>query len=566
MSFPTLLNSVLRKRHASYPEATNDDFFEIFCADIVLVDFDLSNEEIESGIIDGANDGGVDAAYLFINRKLWAEDFEYSALKGPVDIELILIQSKNQDSFKEAPVDKLSSSLPMLLNPNSNLEHFESLFRAKIISTIRSFNQSIDELSGEFPNVSIRVYYCCKATEPNELTKEKANHLARQLSQWTPTSFEFLGCKELYERSAKQKKLVRELAILGAPLSGTNSYIALASLREYSKFLSGDDNKLLTQIFDANVRAYQGEIEVNKEIAKSLSDPSDDVDFWWLNNGVTIVADDAQFRSNRLTIENPLIVNGLQTSYEIFKFHDKLQEDDDRKILVRVIDENDRSRRDEIIRATNRQTGMKHSSFRSTEPIHKRIEDYFLDLDFYYDRRKNYYKREGKPARRIISIDKLAQGTMAVLLKKPHIARGSPTSVIRNDEHYRSIFSEDEAKHPLAMYGNVVKMLDAVDQYFLSIKSEALRIYRNNLRYHVLMVLSWELNNSSTLPSLRIASLDISRIDNGLVKRVADWVFQQFEIAGAEDRIAKDAKFSKKIQDEWNPGVISATASSDGPS
>ena len=163
MSFPTLLNSVLRKRHASYPDITDDDFFEIFCADIVLVDFDLSNEEIESGIIDGSNDGGIDAAYLFINRRLWAEDVEYSALKGPIDIELILIQSKNQDSFKEAPVDKLSSSLPMLLNPDSDLGDFESLFRAKLVSTIQSFNQSIDELSSEFPNVSIRVYYCCKS-------------------------------------------------------------------------------------------------------------------------------------------------------------------------------------------------------------------------------------------------------------------------------------------------------------------------------------------------------------------------------------------------------------------
>lgn len=563
MSFPTLLNSVLKKRHAAYPHVTDDDFFEIFCADIVLVDFDLSNEEIESGIFDGANDGGIDAAYLFVNRKLWAEDVDYSTLKGPVDIELILIQSKNQDSFKEAPVDKLSSSLPMLLNPNSDLGNFESLFRTTIISTIESFNQTIDELSSEFPNVSIHVYYCCKATEPNELTKEKAKHLASQLSQWTPTYFEFLGCKQLYERSAKQKKLVRKLEILGAPLSGKNSYVALSTLREYSNFLSGENDKLLTQIFDANVRAYQGEIEVNKEIAKSLSAPSDDVDFWWLNNGVTIVADDAQFRSNQLTIENPLIVNGLQTSYEVFKSHDNLQEDDNRKILVRVIEEKDRSRRDEIIRATNRQTGMKHSSFRSTDPIHKQIEDYLLDLDFYYDRRKNYYKREGKPARKIISIDKLAQGTMAVLLQKPHIARGSPTSVIRNDEHYRSIFSEDRTKHPLAMYGNVVRMLDSVDQYFRSIKSEESRIFRNNLRYHVLMVLSWELNGSSTLPSPRIASLDISRMDGGLVKRVADWVFRRFEIMGAEDRTAKDAKFSKEIQNEWSPVVVSAADSAD---
>ena len=562
MSYPTLLNSVLEKRRSVYPDLNDDDFFQIYCADVVLVDFDLSNEEIESGIIDGSQDGGIDAAYLFVNRRLWIDDFEYSSLRSPIDIELILIQSKNQDSFKESPVDKISTSLPLLLDPNSISSNLESIFRADLVSIFRAFHECIDKLGDQFPRVSIRILYCCKGTEPNNVTREKSASLAYRLSRSTSTSFEFFGCKELYEQSGKQKRLARDLAVLGSPLSGENSYIALSTLRDYLVFLSGDDGKLLTQIFNANVRAYQGEIEVNREIAKSLSEPSGGVDFWWLNNGVTVVADDAQFMSNRLTILNPLIVNGLQTSYEVYNFQERLAEDDDRKILVRVIVEQDRGRRDEIIRATNRQTGMKHSSFRSTEPIHKQIEDYLLDQDFYYDRRKNYYKREGKPAKKIISIDRLAQGTiMAVLLQEPHIARASPTSVIKSDDHYKRIFSSDQSSHPLRMYGTIVKMLHAVDKYFLTLKSEDLRIYRNNLRYHVLMVLSWELSGSSTLPGHRIASLDVSSVNSDMVARVSQWVFKQFDIAGAEDRIGKDAKFSKQIQDQWSPDAISARGS-----
>ena len=561
MSYPILFNGVLKKRRSVYPDLGDDDFFQVSSADIVLIDFDLSNEQVGSGIIDGSQDGGIDAAYLFINRRIWTEDFELSNLKGPIDIELILIQSKNQDSFKETPVDKISTSLPLLLDPEFLSNDPESLFRDDLVSIFGAFHQCIEKLSDEFPTVSIRVFYCSKGKKPNRVTQEKANRLVNAISQSTPMSFEFLGCEELYKRSGTQKRLVKELAILGAPLSGENSYVALSTLRDYVKFLSGDDEKLLTQIFDANVRAYQGEIEVNKGIAMSLSKPSDGVDFWWLNNGVTVVADYAQFMSNRLNIENPLIVNGLQTSYEVYKFHKNLEEDDDRKILVRVIVEKDRGRRDEIIRATNRQTGMKHSSFRSTEPIHKEIEDYLLDLDFYYDRRKNYYKREGKPAKKIISIDRLAQGTMAVLLQEPHIARASPTSVIKNDEHYKRIFSSDQASHPLQMYGNIVRLLSAVDEYFLTLRSEDLRVYKNNLRYHVLMVLSWELNGSSTLPSQRIASLDVSNVDSEMVERVAKWVFARFDIAGAEDRVAKEGKFSKKIKAEWSPSAIGEAAS-----
>ena len=219
MSFPILLKSVLRKKRAVYPDLDDDDFFATYCADIVLVDFDLSNEEIESGIIDGSQDGGIDAAYLFINRRLWAEDSEYLNLKGPIDIELILIQSKNQDSFKETPVDKISTSLPLLLDPNPG-RTVESLFRAELVSIFRAFHECMDELGDEFPRVSIRIFYCCKGKVPNKVTKEKAKYLADVLSQSTPTAFEFLGCKELYERSGKQKRLVRELAVQGTPLSG----------------------------------------------------------------------------------------------------------------------------------------------------------------------------------------------------------------------------------------------------------------------------------------------------------------------------------------------------------
>ena len=158
MSYPTLLNSVLRKsRCSAYPDLTDDDFFEIFCADIVLVDFDLNNEEIESGIIDGSQDGGIDAAYLFINRRIWSDDFEYSNLRNPIDIELILIQSKNQHSFKETSVDKLSSSLPLLLSSDLLSRENESIFRPEVNSLFCSFHKCMTDLAYEFPQVSVRI-------------------------------------------------------------------------------------------------------------------------------------------------------------------------------------------------------------------------------------------------------------------------------------------------------------------------------------------------------------------------------------------------------------------------
>lgn len=553
MSAVILLDSILQKMKAKYPEdLSDDDLFEFYCADNILINYDLDYTEIESGIVDGPRDAGIDAAYVFINRQLLTDDLKLDAFKQPVDIELYIIQAKNQDSFKETAVDKLSSSLPLLLDLTKDKSGLEALFKPKVVMIFRSFLDVMKQLAVEFPKVSIRILYCTKSVAPNETIKIKAASLESMLRDKFPNvTFSFLGSQQLYERSANQKRLVKELPTTGTPLSGVNSYIALCKLADYVKFITDDSENLITRIFEANVRAYQGEVEVNREIAESLTRPTQNLDFWWLNNGITIVADQAQFMNNRLTIENPLIVNGLQTSHEIYNYASQLPANDQRMILVRVIVENDRAKRDQIIRATNRQTSIKHSSFRATEPIHRQIEDYLATLGYFYDRRKNLYKREGKPVDKIISIDRLAQAVLSVLLQKPHTARARPTSAIKDESDYKRIFSDDQNTHPLEMYGKIVKMLDHVETYFRSIADQVDQIYRNNMKFHVLMVLGWVLNDSPTLPAKRIVQLNLSKITSDQVKAVADWVFQEFKLKGREDHTAKDASFTAHLKTNW---------------
>jgi AIPR protein len=372
MSSQILLESILNKLKATYPPGmSDDDLFELYCADNLLSNYDLDNTEIETGIVDGSRDAGIDSAYVFVNRRLLTEDFDFSSVKQPVEVELYLIQSKNQDTFKESPVDKLSASLPLLLDPAQNEVNLVALFRPSVVKITRSFIGAMKELAGEFPKVVIRIAYCCKGTGVNDVIKAKEQSLVTILkSKFPNVEFNNYGAQKLYDRSGKQKRLVRELATVGTPLSGDNSYVALCRLREYIGMISDENGEILNPVFESNVRAFQGEVEVNREIASSIATPVPGVDFWWLNNGVSVVADQAQFMNNKLIIENPLVVNGLQTSHVLHESIDKIAADDKRMVLVRVIVEKDREKRDEIIRATNRQTNIKHSSFRATEPIH----------------------------------------------------------------------------------------------------------------------------------------------------------------------------------------------------
>ena len=549
MSDHTLLEDVLREKQKAFPDHSEAEFFEIFCADKMLLAFDLSDAEIEDGITDGAQDGGIDAAYVFVNRHLLTEDFPFDSIRQTdVSIELFVAQIKTQASFKVAPLEKLIASLPMLLR--GQLKEYNH----KIRSVFTLFADARERLAPQFPAVSVRIFYCSKGLEPHNSVCAKADQLEHTLREKIGdvenVEVSFLGARDLYARARQQRRLVKKLPIVGSSLSKGNSYIALCTLQNYRKLITDENGELVARLFEANVRAYQENTEVNREIAASVRNPINGVDFWWLNNGVTIVADRISFSNDQLVIENPLVVNGLQTSQEIYNADDL--QSDERMILIRVLGETDQAKRDAIIRATNRQTSIKHSSFRASEPIHWDLEVHLKPLGFYYDRRKNHYKLEGHPANKIISIDRLAQLTLAVLKQEPHTARARPTTAIKKDREYAEIFSSDREKHPLEMYGVLVRLWAAVDSHLRTIGTPENQVHRNNLKFHVLMTLSWMLRGDTELSAQDIAELDSSRLrDNGKVEQATRWVFRQFDEVGPEDRTAKDQAFTDRLREQF---------------
>jgi hypothetical protein len=178
MSGVILLESILDILKPNYPAGlSDDDLFEFYCADNVLVNYDPDHAEIEAGIVDGPRDAGIDAAYVFINRGLLTDDFRFDSVKQPVDIELFVFQAKDQDTFKEGPVDKLSSSLPLLLDPNQQRAALEALFKKKVISVLHSSLDAMKKLAGEFPKIVIRIFIAPRATQQMTLSKRRLQAL-----------------------------------------------------------------------------------------------------------------------------------------------------------------------------------------------------------------------------------------------------------------------------------------------------------------------------------------------------------------------------------------------------
>jgi hypothetical protein len=273
----------------------------------------------------------------------------------------------------------------------------------------------------------------------------KAKDLERQFRELLTDgsgSVEFLGAAELWTRINTAPSYTLELRYKENATSG-NSHVAIVSLRDYIAFLTDDDGALRRYIFDWNVRDYQGNVEVNREIARSLEEPASP-EFWWLNNGVTLICTKTSIIGKTYVLDDVQIVNGLQTSHAVFNVLHVAQIDNpvlDKSVLIRILVTNDAPVRDAVIRATNSQTSVQPASLRATDEVQRTIEAFFLSKGWFYDRRKNYFRNLGKSPERIVSIPLLAQAVMAMGLSQPHNSRARPSSLLKRDDDYSKIFT-----------------------------------------------------------------------------------------------------------------------------
>ncbi|KAB8335643.1 AIPR family protein [Scytonema tolypothrichoides VB-61278] len=258
----------------------------------------------------------------------------------------------------------------------------------------------------------------------------------------------FVGARELIDSSRLEKSYTLQLKFIENYISrGEDNYVVLASLTDYYNFVTYPNFELRTYIFAFNVRDYQGSnVEVNKDIKATL-ESNDHLDFWWLNNGITILSSRASIAGKTISLDDVQVVNGLQTTNTIYHYiknkkYDSNTSKEERAILIKIVVTNDPETRDRVIKATNFQTPIPPASLKATDPIQLDIENFFLNHEWFYDRRKNYYKNTGKQIDRIISIPYLAQSVIAIVFHEPDIARSRPSSIVKKNNDYKRVFSQ----------------------------------------------------------------------------------------------------------------------------
>jgi len=340
-----VLDEILEAHRQLYVGVEEAEHFELFVAEQVLRAYKPERVEIDSGKVSGGDDGQIDSVYCFVNGNLLSGDVTDSDLvdyRKSVVLDLIIIQTKREDSFKETVIQKMHDTVSDFFDLNKSLEQLGKLYNSELISAIERFRTARKLVATRFPTINVEVFYATKGdtSDIGHKLHDRANGLKQSVLSASPSqthvNVTFLGAGELVRiasRPPKTERILKHTQLLMA--GGAGGYICLANLKSYRDFITETD-EMLYSLFESNVRDYNPDLEVNREIQDSLKHPTAE-DFWWLNNGITIIAAKVQPSADSLTIDEPQIVNGLQTSQEIFNYFRDNPSAEEHRVLSRFL-------------------------------------------------------------------------------------------------------------------------------------------------------------------------------------------------------------------------------------
>lgn len=455
--------------------------------------YDIDDDVLHDGIVDGALDGGIDAVYVIFNGEVLDQDSHIvdgkvpeGARLGHGRLEIVVIQTKLRGVGTTA-IEKLIANLPRLMDLGST-KLSPGEYNEAVLERFEIARAAWRNLAGYGCDLTFTVVVgtLSDVSPLNAETEHKVAQLRAILQQCLPgvstVNVSLEGAPDIVTRHRRNPPEEFELPIVKELASGVG-HVALVKLRDYARFVEDGAGRVRVSLLDENIRDFQGDVEVNKAIVTTLESGSD-TPFWWLNNGITIVCRGAIVVGETFKLTAPKVVNGLQTTRVV---HDYLAQHPeslvgDQLVQVRILSTEDADQRDAIIRATNSQTPVDSASLRATDDVQKDIEAYFRTNGVYYDRRKGSYRDVQLKDEAVVSIRDLGQALTSMILGRPDEARGKPSSLLKDDARYASIFG---AKN-LATYLFAARLLERVDAALSTDAAGVTGVQRRYIKLHVL--------------------------------------------------------------------------------
>lgn len=539
-----IIDEILSSKAMKKNTNTIGEAFELFSISELLKSYDLTEEQIKDGIVDGGDDGGIDGVYIFVNGNYLSTVSNYNWPKQNGILEIYIITCKHHSTYEIKPLESIDSSLSELLNFSIAEDALNRKYNTKIISKRRLIIAAYRKLASQNIEPIINLCYISRGdseTIPDNIkrTGDKLVSTCSSLFQHAKVIMTFWGSKEIISQFRIKRNSPIEIKFQRYLQYGSN-FVVLVDLKDYYNSIVDNGGRLKRYLFDANVRDYLGENRTNADITKTL-ESNTAPDFWLLNNGITVLTSNATPFDNVLTIEDMQIVNGLQTTVTIYNYfanrnHDVDNIDDHNKnILIKVIKSNDSVISNQIVKATNNQSTMPLYALHANSKIQRDIEDILLRFGFGYERRPNYYANLGYPESKIIAPLYIAGGYISLILKLPHKASTIKAKFLNNQIAHDRVFSDRVDINLWPIIATILKQTDLIaEQYRTTVKLSTEK-YLKTVRYVVSLVSLARLFGKLSFGTTDLIKLDVSLYTETLVRETVENLISFINASNAKD-------------------------------
>lgn len=417
-----------------------------------------------------------------------------------VKTEFIFIQSKYKPDFDKKELNNFLDGVRDFLNDR---HRFPKNDKIKLLLDIKDYIFSEDD-NGEMmwdENPLVRLYYVAMGTWKGSLHQDalidQFKDDIRRLNTYNrDISIIYVDSESLknYCDSNENSFSATINTVASVPLTEVdevdNSCIALCYADELVKLLTMEENNTIRKaLFYDNVRDYLGDNNINEEIYTTIK--NDPEKFILLNNGLTIVCETYQQSNRKITIKNPQIVNGCQTSHVLFYAKERGLNVDKVPINIKIIATDNSDITNQIVRGTNRQNIVYDETFEVTKDFHKKFEDYVNALSedyvrlFYERRTKQFLDNPTIRQSQKVTLRILIQSFVGMFMNDPDVAYRHESKLIKDYQNKICICDEDFCQSFKPYYASILANY-RLEALFRDNKINRKELY--TFRFHLLML------------------------------------------------------------------------------
>lgn len=407
--------------------------------------FNLSEQEIAESIIDGDGDYGIDAVIHNESNK----SLEIFQFKFPNKTETIKKEIPQSDIYK------VITGFNYLIDPHDSIElkKSSSAFKAlhDDLKESEIFNFGINFVSfnqGIVDNIEVINNFV------NQTKKESGTDISYQ-------DYNVQKISNIFEKLQRQNSIIINIPYKQLQQSYSvrdiDSYVGFVNAKQLLEAIEDD----IGVIFDENIRLAEIKSKVNDGIKKTASEDQNAPMFYFYNNGITFICDEAQLSPNSLTanLEGASIVNGCQTVTSLYENYKKEQLNEDVDLLVRIIKISDYDERSKITQFLNSQNPIKESYFVSNHIIVRNLQTKLLEYDYYLERQINessykekYVDPDIKKDKKIFKLDDVIQYYSGYHLDKFAATAKRSKAILFNSDTIEEILAEITPENVIESY------------------------------------------------------------------------------------------------------------------